>query len=212
MKIGEARKAYAAQLKTQRDQKYSLIKQQEEYRKKLEQPKISGKEGNTAGDSHPGVTLELSEEYKKIMELQEQIDGLSKQIEKNEKGLDAILEMENGIINSESAKQQGDAVKEYAEDMAKCLEIARRISKGDKVPASDEKKLMDFNMEVYMAAKNMAVMNMDKERKEWESLWGDEEEKEYADPIETAANTEIDIAMPEGMETAPVEEASGGSG
>lgn len=207
MKIGEARKAYAAQLKTQRDQKYSLIKQQEEYRKKLEQPKILGKEENASGGSHPGVTLELSEEYKKIMELQEQIDGLSKQIEKNEKGLDAILEMETGIINSESAKQQGDAAKEYAEDMAKCLEIARRISKGDKVPASDEKKLMDFNMEVYMAAKNMAVMNMDKERKEWESLWGDEEEKEYADPIETAANTEIDIAMPEGMETAPVEVA-----
>lgn len=61
--------------------------------------------------------------------------------------------MEVGIANSEVAKQQGDAMEEAAEDMAKCLEIARRISRGDKVPAQDEKKLMDFNMEIYQIAK-----------------------------------------------------------
>lgn len=213
MKIAEARKAYAAQLSSQRSQRAQLLKQQEEYKKKTEQGKtnrISAAGGTGAGETAgvtgitnaSGVTLELSDEYlKKYAQLQEQIDTLTAQIEKNEKGLDDVIQMEVGIANMEVAKQQGDAMEEAAEDMAKCLEIARRISRGDKVPAQDEKKLMDFNMEIYQLAKNMAVMNMNKKHKEWESLWEDEEEKqEYPDPMETAANTEIDIAMPEGTD------------
>ncbi|MGN0279962.1 MAG: hypothetical protein ACI4C4_11475 [Lachnospiraceae bacterium] len=196
MKIAEARSAYATQLSAQRSQRAQLQKQKE----KLEQER----EKNTGASGNTGVSLELSDEYlQRFTELQERIDTLTDQIKKNEKSLDDVIEMEVGIANSEVAKQQGDAMEEAAEDMAKCLEIARRISRGDKVPAQDEKKLMDFNMAIYQIAKNMAVMNMNKKHKEWESLWEDEEEKqEYADPMETAANTEIDIAMPEGMDAA----------
>lgn len=217
MKIGEARKAYAAQLSFQRSQRSQLLNQQEEYKKKLEQEQknritangganvtsAGGVTGVNGITNVTGVTLELSDEYlKKYTELQEQIDTLTAQIEKNEKGLDDVINMEVGIANMEVAKQQGDVMEEAAQDMAKCLEIARRISRGDKVPAQDEKKLMDFNMEIYQIAKNMAVMNRNKKHKEWESLWEDEEEKkEYSDPMETAANTEMNIAMPEGAET-----------
>ena len=197
MKIAEARRAYATQLSVQRGQRAQLLKQKE----KLEQEKANrlSVSSETSGN---GVSLELSDEYlKRFTELQEQIDTLTDQIKKNEKSLDDVIEMEVGIANSEVAKQQGDAMEEAAEDMAKCLEIARRISRGDKVPAQDEKKLMDFNMEIYQIAKNMAVMNMNKKHKEWESLWEDEEEKqEYADPMETAADAEMNIAMPEGMD------------
>ena len=197
MKIAEARRAYATQLSVQRGQRAQLLKQKE----KLEQEKANrlSVSSETSGN---GVSLELSDEYlQRFTELQEQIDILTDQIKKNEKSLDDVIEMEVGIANSEVAKQQGDAMEEAAEDMAKCLEIARRISRGDKVPAQDEKKLMDFNMEIYQIAKNMAVMNMDKKHKEWESLWEDEEEKqEYADPMETAADAEMNIAMPEGMD------------
>lgn len=220
MKIGEARKAYATQLSVQRSQRAQLLKQQEEYKKKLEQGTTNGTAGatgvsgtinvggvtNVSGVTNVnGVTLELSDEYwKKYTELQKQIDTLTAQIEKNEKGLDDVINMEVGIANSIVAKQQGDAMQEEAEDMAKCLEIARRISRGDKVPAQDEKKLMEFNMEIYQIAKNMAVMNMNKEHKEWKSLWEDEEEKQdYPDPMETADNTEMNIAMPEGAEVSP---------
>lgn len=221
MKIGEARKAYAAQLSVQRSQRTQLLKQQEEYKKKLEQGKTSQVTANgTAGAANvsevinvSGVTLELSDEYwKKYTELQEQIDTLTSQIEKNEKGVDDVINMEVGIANSIVAKQQGDAMKEAAEDMAKCLEIARRISRGDKVPAQDEKKLMEFNMEIYQIAKNMAVMNLNKKHKEWESLWEDEEEKQdYPDPMETADNTEMNIAMPEGSEISPEQSGSVGT-
>lgn len=206
MKIAEARSAYATQLSVQRSQRTQLLKQKE----KLEQEKTNRLSiaGETGGN---GVSLELSDEYlKRFAELQERIDTLTDQIKKNEKSLDDVIEMEVGIANSEVAKQQGDAMEEAAEDMAKCLEIARRISRGDKVPARDEQKLMEFNMEIYQMAKNMATMNMNKKHKEWESLWEDEEEKqEYADPMETAANTEIDTAMPEGMDAAaPSQEIS----
>lgn len=189
MKISEAASMYRAQLSQQRSQRKELLDQKE----KLEKQNGNGRQSSL------GVTLELSEEYRKRMqELQEKIDVLNGEIKENEKGLDQIIETEVGIFNAENSKQQADAMKKYAEDMAKCLEIARRISNGDKVPATDEKKLMDFNMEIYMAAKNMAVMNMDKKHEEYDSLWGEEEEKEYDDPEEVASNSEINIAEPAG--------------
>ena len=200
MKISEAASMYRVQLSQQRSQRKELLNQKEKLEKQAQSAKKSG----------AGVTLELSDEYKKWMqELEEKIDILNSEIKENEKGLDGIIETEAGIFNAENSKQQADAMKKYAEDMAKCLEIARRISNGDKVPATDEKKLMDFNMEIYMAAKNMSVMNQEKKHKEYDSLWGDEEEKEYADPQEVASNSEINIAEPAGtpVDTAGEQEA-----
>ncbi len=200
MKISEAASMYRVQLSQQRSQRKELLNQKEKLEKQTQSAKKSG----------AGVTLELSDEYKKRMqELEEKIDILNSEIKENEKGLDGIIETEVGIFNAENSKQQADAMKKYAEDMAKCLEIARRISNGDKVPATDEKKLMDFNMEIYMAAKNMSVMNQEKKHKEYDSLWGDEEEKEYADPQEVASNSEINIAEPAGtpVDTAGEQEA-----
>ena len=190
MKIGEAQKAYREQLSLLRGQRSDYVKQREENRKKMEEA--------AKNSASSGVTLELSTQYlEREKELQEKIEELNKQIKTDEKGLDALIEQEVGIINSEVSKQQADAMQEYGKEMAKCLEIARRLSRGDKVPLQDEKKLMDFNMEIYQMAKNMAAINMDKEHKEWDSLWEeDEEKKEYADPMETAANAEAAVGAP----------------
>lgn len=199
MKIGEAQKAYRQQLSLLRGQKSDFVKQREENRKKMEEAQKKSEE--------QGVTFELSEAYlQREKELQEKIDELSGQIKSSEKTLDDLIEQEVGIFNSIASEQQGDAMKEYGEEMAKCLEIARRISRGDRVPAQDEKKLMDFNMEIYQMAKEMAAMNMDKKHEEWDSLWGDEEEKEYEDPFEASQNAETSVGMPEGMEAAAAEE------
>lgn len=206
MKIGEAQKAYRDQLSLLRSQRSDYVKQRDENRKKMEE---AGKNSGSAG-----VTLELSTQYlEREKELQEKIEELSKQIKKDEKGLDALVEQEVGIINSEVSKQQADAMQEYGENMAKCLEIARRLSRGDKVPLQDEKKLMDFNMEIYQMAKNMATLNMDKKHKEWDSLWAeDEEEKEYDDPMETAANAEAAVGAPDGVVVEGSSEETGSEG
>lgn len=201
MKIGEAQKAYRQQLSLLRGQKSDFVKQREENRKKMEEARKKSEE--------QGVTFELSEAWlEREKELQEKIDELSGQIDKNEKTLDDLIEQEVGIFNSVVAEQQGDAMREYGEEMAKCLEIARRISRGDRVPAQDEKKLMDFNMEIYQMAKEMAAMNMEGKHKEWDSLWGEEEDKEYDDPFEVSQNAETNVGMPEGMETAAEAEVS----
>ena len=193
MKIGEAQKAYRQQLNLLRGQKRDFVNQREENRKKMEEAKKKSEE--------QGVTFEFSEAYlEREKELQEKIDELSGQIKKDEKTLDDLINQEVGIFNSIVSEQQADAMKEYGEEMAKCLEIARRISRGDHVPAQDEKKLMDFNMDIYKMAKEMAAVNMDKDAKEWESLWGEEEEKEYEDPFEASQNAETNVEMPEGMD------------
>ena len=194
MTIKEARKAYTAQLDVLRNRQRKLLKEQEENDRKFQ---YSSKEEAWNGGS--GVVIELSEEYRKrAQELQEKIDQVKEQIEEHVKLRDEVIGMEVGIANAEVAKQQGEAMQEYGEEVAKCLEIARRIANGDKVPASDEKKLMDFNMEVYIAAKNMAVMNADKEHKEYDSMWGEEEEKgENPNPHEMAGDTQISVELPD---------------
>ena len=60
--------------------------------------------------------------------------------------------------------------------MSKAMEVARRIMKGGIVPAKDEKKLMEFSMELYQAAKNIGSMVQQREREKYKSLWKDEEE------------------------------------
>lgn len=197
MKIKEARAAYTQQLDLLRKRQRELLKE-----KKAHEEQAFGAAGNVSlgGDgSGGGVVLELSEEYRRrAQELQKKIDKVKDQIDEHIKLRDEVIEMEVGIANAEVAKQQGEAMQDYGEEMAKCLEIARRIANGDRVPAQDEKKLMDFNMEVYMAAKNMAAMNQDKEHKEYDTMWGEEKEKgENPDPMETAAETEISVEIPE---------------
>ena len=195
MKIKETRQAYTAQLEVLRNRQRKLLKAREENDAQF---KYSSQEEVWNGGS--GVVLELSEEYRKrSQELQEQIDKVKEQIEEHIKLRDQVIGLETGIANAESAKQQGEAMKEYGEEVAKCLEIARRIANGDKVPASDKKKLMDFNMEIYQTAKHMAAMNMDKKHKEYESLWEEEEDgkEEQTDPLETAGETEVTVEIPD---------------
>lgn len=72
----------------------------------------------------------------------------------------------------ENSKKSGDA---FADD-AKMLEIARRIAAGDKVPAKDERKLMEYNSKLYQAAKSAAMLNANKKHKKYKSLFDDDED------------------------------------
>lgn len=172
MKVGEARRIYSEQLNTLREQ----------------QQKIRMEQKNSGGKDNNGVIFEYSDE-------------IQKSIDETQAFMEKLMAYSALVHNSEVAKQQGEAMEEYADDVAKCMEIARRLSRGDKVPASDEKKLMEYNMKIYMTAKNMGMMNMNKDRKEYDSLWEDEEEdcsdKNQPSPSETADNAEVRMDMPE---------------
>ncbi|MDE7477128.1 MAG: hypothetical protein K2M91_04115 [Lachnospiraceae bacterium] len=187
MKIGEAQKLYRAQRSTLLEQKRQLLKKKEDLEKKTNLTLV-GKEIY----ANEAATLELT------------IDAVTQRFDENQEVLDRLAEEHALVWNAEVARQQGDAMQEYGEDMAKLLEVARRIGKGAKVPASDEKKLMDYSMEVYLAAKNLAMLNEQKKKEKYKSLWEDEDDKdkqEY-DPQDKAENAETSVGLPD---TSPVE-------
>ena len=161
MKIGEAQKLYRAQHATLLEQRRKLLKKKEDLEKKANLTP-DGKEIY----ANEAATLELT------------IDAVTQRFDENQEVLDRLAEEHMLVWNVEVARQQSDAAKDYGEDMAKIMEVARRIGKGAKVPASDEKKLMDYSMEVYLAAKNLAMMNERKKREKYKSLWEDEDEKQ----------------------------------
>lgn len=186
MKIGEARQLYSTQIRTYQEQKLIFAKQKQELEKKME----------TTQDGHiiyanEAATLELT------------IEELDKKQDEYQQYMDKLLEQWSAKANALSAEQQGDAMKEQVEDLGKIMEVARRLMNGGVVPATDEKKLMDYSMELYQAAKNIGALAKKEKREEYDSLWEDEEEKVYDDPIETADNTE---AFAEGPEIVSVED------
>lgn len=74
--------------------------------------------------------------------------------------------------------------KDRADDMAKIMEIARRIADGDTVPQSDEKKLMEYSADLYQVAKASAMANRDKEHNKYDALFDDEEDNTQKMPDE----------------------------
>ncbi len=177
MNIREAKNLYSTQLNKLREQQKILFEKQ----------KNMQKESNNTSEYEEknGVILELS-------------NSLEKQIDKTQKFLDHLSVLSNCIHNAQATKQQVDTTAEYTENIAKCMEIARRISEGAKVPYSDERKLMKYNLKLYMAAKNISMMNQSD--KEYKSLWEEEEEKNKTNSnSELTDNTEIgfDIDIPE---------------
>lgn len=186
MKIGEAQKLYREQRSALLEQKRKLLKKKEDLEKKVNRTP-NGKEIY----ANEAATLELT------------LDAVAQRFDENQEVLDQLGEQYALVWNAEVARQQGDAMQDYGEDMAKILEVARRIGKGAKVPASDEKKLMDYSMELYMSAKNLAMMNERRKKEKYKSLWEDEDKKqeEQYDPQGKAEDAETGVGMPD---TSPV--------
>ena len=61
------------------------------------------------------------------------------------------------------------------------MTVARRLMHGDQVPMQDEKKLMEYDKDLYIMAKNAGMMARLEKRKKYDSLWEDEEKKEHED-------------------------------
>ena len=96
----------------------------------------------------------------------------------------AMQEMEN-------IEESNEASKDYIEEQQKIMIVFRRISNGDKVPYQDEKKLLEYDPKMYQMAKSaamMAMMEKKRERKEYDSLWKDEEK-----PTQQTEEASLDI-------------------
>ena len=193
MRLIEAQRAYRAQRQDIIDQRKELLKRQKALERKMNTT-VNGQELF----AEEAATLELS------------INANKEKFDENMKVLDKLAEQEAVVWNAEVSRQQADAMEDAAIEEAKIMEVARRISRGGRVPATDEKKLMEYSMELYMAAKNAAMLvELEKKREKYDSLWKDEDEEQVEyDPQGKAENSEVDIPLPEGLE--PVEaEVSG---
>jgi len=180
MKIGEAQKLYREQRQILTEQRKALISQREQIKKMRADGLINKDDQKLLIEE--AATLELS------------IKDINKKFDQNQKVLDRLSEMYSLAWNMEVARQQADAAEDYGEELAKIMEIARRIASGASVPAKDEKKLMEFSKDMYMAAKQAAMLHEDKKKKKYDSLWDDEEEpQEEYDPEGKAESIEVSV-------------------
>ena len=76
------------------------------------------------------------------------LDALKEKQEEYQDYLSDLAEQYCAYWNNAAAEQQADAAEDYAVDMAKIMEGARRIMRGAIVPAADEKKLMEYSEEM----------------------------------------------------------------
>lgn len=190
MKIREAQQIYRDQIISYRKQKNELSKQLEDVRKRM---------------AYASSVLE-DPEQKEIYQsqaatLQLTLDALDEKQDEYQDYLDTLAEQYCAYWNAEVEKQQKEAGKEYAEDIAKIMEVARRIMKGDIVPASDEKKLMEYSEDIYQTAKNIGALARREKREKHDSLWDDDEQesKKY-DPQKKAENAAAASGAPEIVE------------
>lgn len=174
MKIGEAKEVYRNQINAYQEQKNILAKQKQALEEKMkydpEAKKLFGEEA---------ATLELT------------IDALDKKQAEYEDYMSKLNAQWAGHVNALSAKQQREAMEEYNQNLSKVMEVARRLMKGAVVPPQDEKKLMEYSMELYQAAKNIGALAKQKEKEEYDSLWKEKEDTSAPeDPMEAADSKE----------------------
>lgn len=192
MKIGEAQQIYRTQVKEYQTQKSALSKQLKDIRSRME---VFPEQKEQYGSEAATLELTLSALDEKQTEYQDYLDKLA----------DKYCAYWNAAV----AEQQADAAEEYGIEMGKILEVARRIMKGAIVPAADEKKLMEFSFEMYQTAKNIGAIAQREKKEKYDSLWEDEEEKEYDDPREVAENGEAAAGAPEIVDVADTMAAAG---
>jgi len=171
MKIEDARVRYNVQIKTY----YSKQKELYAQKQKLEE-KIKTTENGAEVYKDESAILEL--QYSAVDEKRQEYQDY----------MDKLMEQWRMISDKIASKQQSDAMADQAKEMNKIMLVARRIMHGDKVPAKDEKKLMEYDPKLYMMAKNAAAMLEMRKRKEHKSLWEDEEEKEQISATEAFAD------------------------
>lgn len=182
MTVGEARKTYSVQLRNYNVQKYKLAKQKNELA-----DKIKSTENGAVIYAGEAATLELT--YNAVAQKQEEYQNY----------MDQLMEQWNMKHDAVATKENVEAEKEGFEDLRKIMEVVRRMTKGDNVPQSDEKKVMEYDKDMYQMAKSaqMVARMRRKDREDHDSLWEDEEERQREDPTESADGQEAFMDGPE---------------
>lgn len=178
MKLGEVIPKYQSYRNELQDKKKNIYKELKQAREKSEK----------TGD----------EEWKaKAAELELSYKDAESEFNKYEEVLDGLKQQWWMASDAENQKALADPETGLAATVGKIMTTIARMCAGDKVPYTDEKKVMEYNDEMYARAKQaqMTMAAMKKKQKEYDSLW-DKEGGEY-DPEGVANNTEAQGDLPE---------------
>lgn len=186
MKAGDARKLYGNQLKEYNVQAFKLAQERNALKEKMK--------------NRPNGESLYAQEAAKLELTYEAVDSKKKEYQTY---MDQLMEQWDAKFAQVAGKQGAEAEKDAMDDLAKILTVARRIMHGDIVPPSDEKKLMEYDADLYQLAKNAQMLAQNRDKKKYKSLWEEEEEKVYEDPMEVADSQE---AFASGPEVVSVEE------
>ncbi len=187
MKLKDAMPIYREYRQRLVNQTRDLVKQRDTAKSKFEAT-------GDAAWSNEAATLELS------------IEATKKEFEENQKILDGLTEQWCAAANAENARALADPETGMAATLSKIMTTVARMCAGDKVPYSDEKKVMEYDSDLYGKAKQAQIMMaaMKEKQKEYESLWK-KEGGEY-DPEGVADNTTAQGDLP----AVPQEETGSG--
>ncbi len=182
MTVGEARKAYSMQLKSYNIQKCNLAKKKAELDEKIKTT-VNG----AVVYANEAATLELT--YNAVAEKQDEYQNYMNQ----------LMEQWNTKFNEVATRENVEAEEEGFDELRKIMEVVRRMTRGDNVPHSDEKKVMEYDKDLYQMAKSaqMVAQMRKRDRKDHDSLWEDEEERQRQDPMEVAESQEAFMDGPE---------------
>lgn len=178
MKLGEAIPNYQAYRNELQDKKTSIYKQYKKTKEKAERT-------NDEEWIQKAAELELS--YKEATD----------DFDKYENVLNSLREQWCAAANTENDKALADPETGLGATIGKIMTTIARMCAGDKVPYTDEKKVMEYDDKMYARAKQaqMIMASMKKKQKEYDSLW-DKEGGEY-DHEGVADNTEAQGELPD---------------
>ena len=127
------------------------------------------------------------------VEISQKLDAVEKEYDQMKKISEKLSFWNTTIHNAEASKQQSESLAEESENLMKILKVFRRIANGDHVPPTDENKLIEYSLSLYMSAKNMAFLKQAEDGKRYKSLWrgDDNQDDSQPSPSEIAANTVI---------------------
>lgn len=194
MKLGEALTKY-------RGYRAELIDQQKVISAQLKNAQDKAKMTGDSAWVDEAATLQLS------------LNETTKLFEDNQEVLNDLTEQYAAAWNMEVAKQQSDPDNGIAAELGKIMTTVARMCAGDRVPPGDEKRVMEYDKDMYSMAKQTQTMMaaIKKRQKEYDTLWEEKEGKEY-DPEGVAENTEASGDLPEIPEGGGVVVALDGGG
>ena len=142
-------------------------------------------EKKTAGSARPSADrLELSREWVKGLEEQRTLAEAARPSGKKKSS--SILDM---LDRPGAEEEEADELSRQLKTQKKCMEIARRIMAGKRVPPEDEQYLMEHDPEGYKLA--LAMRGMEKEDdEECESVLKDEDKNGKTESVSSEAPSE----------------------